>query len=89
MSKATEPGREKGALGTVPKRDELNWAGLDFPTERFEELMAVGRDAGLAEAHSQAEFFKIYSGHLPGEIAKQRDMLETRLNSMSEATRAA
>ena len=74
--------KEDGVLGKTPHREDLNWTGLDFPAERFAELMSVDREMGLAEAQSQAEYFKIYGDRLPPELARQRDLFEARLTAM-------
>ena len=66
-------------VGWMPRHEDLEWSGLDFPAEKFYELMAVGRDAGTAEAHSQEELFDRFLDRLPKEFTFEREMLRSRL----------
>jgi phosphoenolpyruvate carboxykinase (GTP) len=73
-------GALEGPLGLMPKRTDLTWEGLDFPDERFAELMTVDRAAGLDEAESQLDQFKPYGAKLPVEFVLERQLLEARLS---------
>jgi hypothetical protein len=42
-------------IGWMPRHEDLDWSGLDFPASDFHELMAVGRDAGTAEANAHGD----------------------------------
>jgi len=66
-------------VGWMPRFEDLEWKGLDFPAERFYELMAVGRDAGTAEAHSHEELFDRFLDRLPKEFTFERELLRSRL----------
>ena len=37
-------------IGWMPRYEDIEWNGLDFPADKFHELMTVDRDAGHAEA---------------------------------------
>jgi phosphoenolpyruvate carboxykinase (GTP) len=66
-------------IGWMPRHEDIEWNGLDFPAEKFYELMAVGRDAGTAEAHSHEELFDRFYDRLPKEFTFEREMLRSRL----------
>jgi phosphoenolpyruvate carboxykinase (GTP) len=44
-------------IGWMPRFEDIEWAGLDFPAETFYRLMEVGRDAGTQEARAHEEQF--------------------------------
>jgi phosphoenolpyruvate carboxykinase (GTP) len=66
-------------VGWMPRHEDLEWKGLEFPAEKFYELMAVARDAGTAEAHSHEELFDRFFDRLPKEFTFEREMLRSRL----------
>jgi phosphoenolpyruvate carboxykinase (GTP) len=77
----------EGPLGFVPRREDLTWKGLDFPADRFAELMTIDRTAGLEEAASQLDQFAVYGASLPGEFTRERQALEERLHRAPESWR--
>ncbi len=66
-------------IGWMPRFEDIEWAGLDFPAAKFYDLMAVGRDAGTAEAHSHEELFDRFLDRLPKEFTFERELLRSRL----------
>jgi len=66
-------------VGWMPRYEDLHWDGLDFPSKSFYDLMAVGRDAGTAEAHSHEELFDRFRDRLPKEFIFERELLRSRL----------
>ena len=79
-------GRSKGKsastespLGWMPQYDDIDWRGLDFSREQFDELMSMDRDEWLAEIASHDElFFKLYD-RLPKELTFIRELLVSGL----------
>jgi phosphoenolpyruvate carboxykinase (GTP) len=65
-------------FGLMPKHTDLNWEGLDFPKEKYDDLMAVTREGVLAEAAELKAYFATFSDRLPEEIEHQRQLLEER-----------
>jgi phosphoenolpyruvate carboxykinase (GTP) len=66
-------------LGWMPRYEDLDWEGLDFPRERFNELMAVEREEWKAEVLShEALFAKLYD-RLPKEFIFMRELLLSAL----------
>nr|WP_256369750.1 phosphoenolpyruvate carboxykinase (GTP) [Tropicimonas sp. IMCC6043] len=66
-------------IGWMPRHEDLEWAGLDFPAEKFYELMEVGREAGGKEAHAHEEQFDKFFDRLPKEFIFERELLRSRL----------
>jgi phosphoenolpyruvate carboxykinase (GTP) len=66
-------------LGWMPRHEDIEWNGLDFPADKFYDLMAVGRDAGTAEAQAHEEQFDQFIDRLPEEFIFERELLRSRL----------
>jgi phosphoenolpyruvate carboxykinase (GTP) len=66
-------------IGWMPRHEDIEWNGLDFPADRFYDLMAVGRDAGAAEAQAHEEQFDQFFDRLPKEFIFERELLRSRL----------
>lgn len=75
-------GRAKGheaQLGWVPRYDELNFEGLDFSEEQFNELMSVSQEEFRGELLSEADLYLDLYDHLPKELIFQRELLAGRM----------
>lgn len=66
-------------IGMMPRHRDIEWNGLDFPTDRFYELMVVSRDAAMAEAREHEEEFDKFFDRLPKEFIFERELLLSRL----------
>ncbi|MBK8335159.1 MAG: phosphoenolpyruvate carboxykinase (GTP) [Sterolibacteriaceae bacterium] len=66
-------------IGWMPRYEDIEWKGLDFPAKSFHDLMSVGREAGTAEAHSHEELFDRFLDRLPKEFTFERELLRSRL----------
>ncbi len=66
-------------LGFVPQYDDLEWSGLDYPKDKFQELMRVDQGAGVADAQSQEELFDRFFDRAPKEMLYERMLLKSRL----------
>ncbi|HUJ44584.1 MAG TPA: phosphoenolpyruvate carboxykinase (GTP) [Opitutaceae bacterium] len=66
-------------IGWVPRYEDIEWAGLDFPRERWEEIMTVDRAAWRREVIEHEEFFLDLHDHLPKEMIYERELLICRL----------
>jgi len=66
-------------LGWMPRHEDIEWNGLDFSADKFYDLMAVGRDAGAAEAQAHEEQFDQFFDRLPKEFIFERELLRSRL----------
>jgi phosphoenolpyruvate carboxykinase (GTP) len=66
-------------LGWMPRYDDLHWKGLDFPRERFNELMAVNRDVQSADLLEHEALFDRFYDRLPKEFEHERALLKYRV----------
>ncbi len=66
-------------IGYLPKKEDLNLAGLDISEEDLNELLKVDKEVWLDEV---AQIKELYAGFekLPAELAEQLKALEARLN---------
>jgi phosphoenolpyruvate carboxykinase (GTP) len=71
-------GRET-PIGWMPRYHDIEWAGMNFPREKFDELQAFDRQAWRAEVISHEELFIDLHDHLPPEIVYERELLICRL----------
>jgi len=75
-------GKAKGVespIGLVPQYEDMEWNGLDYPQEKFQELMRIDREAGVADARSQEELFDKFFDRVPKEMLFERELLKSRL----------
>ncbi|MGC4073774.1 MAG: phosphoenolpyruvate carboxykinase (GTP) [Nibricoccus sp.] len=71
-------GRET-PLGWMPRYDDIDWSGLDFPKEKYDTIMAVDRAAWRKEIMEHEELFLDLHAHLPKEMVYERELLICRL----------
>jgi phosphoenolpyruvate carboxykinase (GTP) len=71
-------------FGLMPKREDINWQGLDFDAEIFYKLMEVDRAAGQNEAEDQKALFDSFGDRLPADMESQRQALIARLEDAPE-----
>ena len=80
VDRARGEGRAKETpIGWMPRYEDIDWKGLDFPKENFEELQSVERAAWRAEVLSHEELFLDIHAHLPKEMMFERELLICRL----------
>ena len=66
-------------FGTMPKREDLVWEGLDFDTDTFYSIMDIAKTNGLAEAEELKGHFGQFGDKLPPELEAERQKLAERL----------
>ncbi len=66
-------------LGWMPRYEDIDWTGLDFPRERFDQLTSLDRQAWRAELIQHEELFLDLHSHLPKEMIFERELLICRL----------
>ncbi|MFC1643302.1 phosphoenolpyruvate carboxykinase domain-containing protein, partial [Myxococcota bacterium] len=65
-------------LGWTPRRADLEWTGLDYPDDKFRELMTIEREAVRSEAAALDEYFERFFDRLPKEFELERELLRAR-----------
>ena len=69
------------ALGFEPEYDDLNWAGLGFPREKFAQVMQVDGAAWTRELAAHDQFFAKLGTKRPAALATERARLGERLGT--------
>jgi len=67
------------AIGWVPSYEDIDWTGLDFSRERWDEVMEVDNEVWKLQTLQHEELFLKLSDHLPRELLFEREMLVCRL----------
>jgi phosphoenolpyruvate carboxykinase (GTP) len=66
-------------IGWTPHYDDIDWQGIDFPKEKFDELQAFEHAAWRQEVLGQEELFLDLHDRLPPEMIYERELLICRL----------
>ncbi len=66
-------------IGWAPHYEDIDWRGLDFPREKWDELMKVDRDLWKREVIMHEELFIDLRDRLPKELMFERELLICRL----------
>jgi len=66
-------------IGWMPRYEDMNWKGLDFPKEKFEELQHFDRAAWRKEILDHEDLFLDLHSHLPKEMIYERELLICRM----------
>jgi phosphoenolpyruvate carboxykinase (GTP) len=66
-------------IGWVPHYDDIDWKGMDFPKEKFDELQTVDREVWRQEVLGHEELFLNLHDRLPPETVYERELLICRL----------
>jgi len=66
-------------IGWVPRYDDLDWEGLDFPKENFDLIMSTDREFWKQELLSHEQLFASFYNKLPKEFLFMRELLLSSL----------
>jgi phosphoenolpyruvate carboxykinase (GTP) len=66
-------------IGWMPRFEDIEWSGMPFPREDFEELQAFDRKAWRSEVIDHEEMMLDLHDHLPPEMIYERELLICRL----------
>ncbi len=66
-------------IGWMPHYEDIEWRGLEFPKEKFDELQAFDRDAWRQEVLGHEDLFLTLHDRLPPEMIYERELLICRL----------
>ncbi len=63
---------QKTALGFIPRYEDLDWTGIDFPKDRFDKVISIEPDKWKTELNSHADFFNKLENKLPEKFKTLR-----------------
>lgn len=66
-------------IGWVPRYEDIDWTGLDFPKEQFVDVMTIHREQWKQELLSHEELFEKFYDKLPKEFFFLRELLLSAL----------
>jgi len=66
-------------IGWMPRYEDMEWSGLPFPHEKFNELQAFDRKAWRREVIEHEQMLLDLHDHLPPEMIYERELLICRL----------
>jgi phosphoenolpyruvate carboxykinase (GTP) len=70
---------QETAFGIAPQYAEINWSGLDFTPEQFQNVTSIDQAAWADELKLHTEHFDKLAYHLPQELLSTKDKLQQRL----------
>jgi phosphoenolpyruvate carboxykinase (GTP) len=66
-------------IGWVPRYEDIEWAGIDFPRDKFEQIMTIDRELWKQELLSHEHLFESFYNRLPKEFLFMRQLLLSSL----------
>jgi phosphoenolpyruvate carboxykinase (GTP) len=70
---------EEHAFGVSPRYEDIDWNGLDFSREQFEQVISVDDAAWREELALHSELFDTLQHGLPAALQDTRNALEKKL----------
>ena len=70
---------QDNVFGVSPQYRELNWSGLDFNEQQFQQVTSLDKSAWQDELKLHAELFEQLHHHLPTALSDAKAALEKRL----------
>ena len=66
-------------IGWMPRYEDIDWTGLAFPPEKWDQIMAFDRAAWRQEVMGHEELFLDLHDRLPKELIYERELLICRM----------
>jgi phosphoenolpyruvate carboxykinase (GTP) len=66
-------------FGITPRYDDVQWTGLDFSREQYEQITSIRADDWRKELASHGQLFEKLRSRLPDELERTRAELDKRL----------
>jgi phosphoenolpyruvate carboxykinase (GTP) len=66
-------------IGWMPGHHDIDWTGLDYSQEKFDELQSFNRKAWRTEVMGHEELFIDLHDRLPKELIYERELLICRM----------
>ena len=70
---------KESPIGWMPRKEDLDWRGLDFSDEQWDELMNVDCEKMKLQTLQHEELILQLFDHLPKELIFERELLISRL----------
>ncbi|KQW89805.1 phosphoenolpyruvate carboxykinase [Massilia sp. Root418] len=74
-----QAGGVENVFGVTPEFKDLNWDGLNFTQEQFQQITSIDKAAWTEELTLHAELFEKLAYHLPQELVATKAEIEKRL----------
>ena len=74
-----ETGAVESPIGWMPRFEDLDFEGLDFTREQFDEIMTIDREGWKKEVLLHEELFERMYDKLPKEFTFMRELLLSSL----------
>ncbi len=74
-------GGVESVLGTMPNYEDIDWTGLDFSKEQFNNVTKLDKETWLSELAGVKEWFAKMGPKLPAKLAAIRDAFETKFKN--------
>ncbi len=71
-------GARETPIGWVPRYDDIDWRGSDYPRARWEDAMAIDRDVWRRQTLEHQELFLKLGEDLPKQLIFERELLISR-----------
>jgi phosphoenolpyruvate carboxykinase (GTP) len=68
-------------VGLMPRREDLEWTGLDYSAQRYEQLMAIDPAHEAEEFAAREALFNGFADRLPAELVAQQQALKQSLTA--------
>ncbi|MDG2091405.1 MAG: phosphoenolpyruvate carboxykinase (GTP) [Gammaproteobacteria bacterium] len=75
-------------FGEVPKYEDINWNGLAYDEDTFNELMAIDTENSAREFQDQVHMFNKIGDSLPTEMENQRQTMLNQFTPKKESSAA-
>jgi phosphoenolpyruvate carboxykinase (GTP) len=62
-------------LGAIPRKEDIDWSGLEFSDAQWDELMAVDAEQVRSQAAEPNDLFDRIGDRLPAQLEEQRKQL--------------
>ncbi|MCF9045792.1 phosphoenolpyruvate carboxykinase (GTP) [Acinetobacter nectaris] len=62
-------------IGLVPEYEDINWTGIDFSTEQFEQVTDLDQNLWVQEIESHYALFEKLGGRLPKALLERQEQL--------------
>ena len=70
---------EESPLGWIPYYNDIDWRGLDYSEEQWEQLMRFDPKMAKLQTLQHEEFFLKLADRVPHELSDERELLVSRL----------